>query len=129
MNLFILLAENNGPDRRFLDDAVALVPKDKLEVFDGFAAFAERLRKPRDPCCAVLVLGPSHDDLTGMVSLRGFLKDAKILLVLADQSEETIALAHKILPTYISDLENSTSGIVSVLKQMTRDARAQEGEN
>ncbi|MGZ5498250.1 MAG: hypothetical protein ACXWHI_05990, partial [Candidatus Aminicenantales bacterium] len=109
MNLFVLIAENGGTSGRFLEDVTPLVPQDKIEVLNGSLALAERLRKPRDPFCAVLVLGPSHEDLRRIISLRDFLKDARVLLVLGDESEETISLAHRVLPTYISDLDESTS--------------------
>ncbi|HMA54415.1 MAG TPA: hypothetical protein VKT17_08125 [Acidobacteriota bacterium] len=128
MNLFVLIADEDGTGGRFLEEVTPLVPKDKLEVFRGFSALAERLRKPHDPTCTVLVLAPSHEDLRRIVPLREFLKDARFLLVLEDQSAETIALAHRILPTYISDLDDGPSGVVSVLKQLTRDAHAREGE-
>jgi hypothetical protein len=128
LNLFVLIAEEGGTGGQFLEEAARLVPKDKLEVLRGFPSLAVRLRKPHDPLCAVLVLGPSHEDLRRIISLRDFLKDARVLLALRDESEETIALAHRILPTYISELEDGTSGVVSVLKQLIRDAQVHEGE-
>ena len=128
MNLFVLLAEKGGTGGQFLEDVTPLVPQDKLEVLRGCSALAERLRKPRDSFYAVLVLDPSHEDLRRIVSLRDFLKDGRVLLVLGDESEETIALAHRVLPTYISDLDDGTSGVVSVLKQLMKDARVNERE-
>lgn len=127
MNLFFLIAEPGGAGGRFLEDLTPLVPEDKLEVLSGVSALAERLRKPRDPCCVVLVLGPSHEDLKTLASLRDHLKEAKILLVLRDQGPETIALAHLIKPTYITDLDNGTSGLASVLKRLFQDSGRREG--
>ena len=128
MNLFFLIGDKGGRGGRFLEDVTPLVPKDRFEVFLGFTGFAERLRKPRDPYSALLLLGPSHEDLKRVVSLRDFLKDTRVLLVLGDQSEETISLAHKILPTYISYLDNDTSGVVSVLKQLMKDTHGRVEE-
>jgi hypothetical protein len=127
MNLFFLIGENEGPAGRLLDAVTSLVPKDKLEVFLGLASLSERLRRPRDGSCALLVLGPSHRELMKIIGLREFLKEAKILLVLADQDESTISLAHKVMPTYISDFDGDTTGVVSVLKQLVRDSAAREG--
>jgi len=127
MNLFFLIAGAQGPVERFLADVTPLVPEDKLEVYRGLAGLEERLRRPRDACCAAIVFGPSHEDLEKIVGLRGFFQDAKILLVLGDQSPETIALAHKLKPTYISEFDDGTSGVVSVLKHLVRAASAREG--
>jgi len=124
MNLFFLIGDKGGRGGRFLEDVIPLFPQDRLEVFVGLAGFAERIRKPRDPFGALVLLGPSHEDLRRVISLRDFLKDTRVLLVLGDQHEETISLAHKMLPTYISYLDNGTSGVVSVLRQLMKDAHS-----
>ena len=128
MNLFFVMTGKNGEGERFLRDVSPLVSRDDLEVFHDVASFAQRLRKPRDPFPALLLLGPSHEDLKRVASLKDIIKDARILLVLGDQGEETITLAHKALPTYISYLDNGTSGVVAVLKQLMRDSRAKQAE-
>lgn len=127
MNLFFLIAENSNGAGSFLRAMLHLVPEDRLEVFDGLPAFSERLRRPRDPSFAVLVIGPSHDDLKQLASLKKNLKHGKILLVLNDDRRETIALAHKVMPTFISDLESGPPRVVSVLGQLVRDSGAPGG--
>jgi len=126
MNLFVIVSGHNGEGEPYLRDISQLVPRDRLEVFLDVPSFAERLRRPKDPLTTLLLLRPSHEDLMKVVSLRDLLKDARILLVLDDQSEETISLAHKVRPTYISYVDNGTSGVVAVLKQLLRDVRARE---
>ncbi len=126
MNLFCLVTAKGGEGERFLRAASPLFAPEKVEVFRDVESFAERLRKPRDPSCAVLALGPSDGDMRRLVSLREFLKDARILVALGDHTEETIALVHKTLPTYISYLENGTDGIVTVLKQVMRGSGVRE---
>ncbi len=128
MNLFCLMTAKGGEGERFLQAASPLFSPDKVEVFRDVDSFAERLRKPRDPSCAVLAVGPSDADVRKIVSLRDFLKDGRILLVLGDQSEETISLVHKTLPTYISYLDNGTAGIVTVLKQVMKGSGVKEVE-
>lgn len=127
MNLFFLVAERGGPGGRFLEDVTPLIAEDKLEVFHGLPALAERLRKPRDAGSVVLVLGPSHEDLRRISALREYLQDARILLVLEDSNPETIALAHRVKPTFISDLESGTTGVLSVLRQLLGGAGASRG--
>ncbi len=128
MNLFFLMTGKDPGGERFLRDANPLVPPDAVEVYRDVASFADRLRRPKDPSCVVVILGPSDDDLKRIASLREFLKDSRILLVLDDQGEETISLAHRILPTYITYLDNGTAGVVSVIKQVMKDAGVRKGE-
>ncbi len=127
MNLFFLIAERAGPGGRFLEDVTPLVAEDKFEVFKGLPELADRLRKPRDASLVVLVLGPSHEDLKRIFGLREYLQDARILLVLEDLNPETIALAHRVKPTFISDLESGTTGVLSVLRQLLGGAGASRG--
>jgi len=126
MNLFFIARGRAGECERYLRDVSAVVPPGSLEVFHDLGSFADRLRRPRDPLSTLLVLGPAHDDLRRVVELRDFLKDARILLVLGDQGAETIALAHRTRPTYICYLDNGTSGIAAVLRQLMRDVHAKE---
>jgi len=128
MKLFFLMTGNDAGGEPFLRDASRLVSRDAVEVFRDVASFAERLRRPKDPFSVVIVLGPSDDDLKNVAPLREFLKDSRILLVLRDQSEETISLAHRVLPTYITYLDNGTAGVVSVIRQVMRDTCVREGD-
>ncbi len=44
-----------------------------------------------------------------------------MLLALSEQGEETIALAHKLFPTYIGYIDNGLTGIVCILRQLAKD--------
>ncbi len=128
MNLFFLMTGQDGQGEPFLRDASPLVPPGAVEVFRDLPSFAERLRRPKDPFSVVLVVGPSDEDLKKVAPLREYLKDSRIVLVLRDQSEKTISLAHRFLPTYITYLDNGTSGVVSVIKRVMKDTFVGEGE-
>lgn len=127
MNLFFLMTGKDAGSDRFLRDARLLVSPAAVEIFTDVPCFAERLRRPKDPFSVVVILGPSDEDLKKVAPLREYLKDSRILLVLREQSEETIGLAHRILPTYITYLDNSTSGVVSVIKQVIKDTGVKAG--
>jgi hypothetical protein len=128
MNLFFLMTGRDGAGEPFLRDASPLVSRDAVEVFKDLPSFAERLRRPKDPSCVVVILGPSDEELKRIAPLREYLRDSRILLVLRDQSQETIGLAHRVLPTYITYFDNGTSGVVSVIKHIMKDSCVREGE-
>lgn len=128
MNLFFLMTGQDGAGEPFLRDAGPLVSRDAVEVFKDLPSFADRLRRPKDPSCVVVILGPSDEDLKRIAPLREYLKDSRILLVLRDQGEETMRLAHRILPTYITYFDNGTSGVVSVIRRVMKDTCIREGE-
>ncbi len=79
------------------------------------------MRRPKDPGTVVLIYDPTHDDLRGLADLRDCLKWTKILLALSDQGEETIALSHRLFPTYIGYVDNGLAGILCILKQLAKE--------
>ncbi len=121
MNIFVFLPRPEKRAERLLADLAHLVANGSLEVFADLPSFAARVRRPKDPGSVVLVYGPTHEDLNGLASLRDCLKWTRILLALPDQGEETIALSHKLFPTYIGYVDNGLAGIVCILKQLTKE--------
>ncbi len=91
-----------------------------LEVFQDLSSFAARIRRGKDPESIALVFDPTHDDLRGLGALRDFLMGTRILLILPDQEAETIALAHRLFPTYIAYIDNGLSGIAAILGQLLK---------
>jgi hypothetical protein len=123
MNVFVYMPRSGGKGDELLRELGPFVSQGSLEAFLNFSDFAARVRRPKDPLSIALVFDPGQEDLRGIASLRDFLKDTRTLLVLSDQQEETIALAHRIFPAYIAYLDNGISGTVSVLRQLIKNRR------
>jgi hypothetical protein len=124
MNLFFFLRDSNCREHELASAAASAFPPGSLEVFSDIESFAGRMRKPKDALSVAVFWNPTREDLRRIASLRDFLKGVRILLVLSDQDEETIALAHRTLPTYITNVEEGLAEVVSVLKKLTRSAGA-----
>jgi len=59
--------------------------------------------------------------------MRDLLMGVRVLLVLTEHDEETMALAHRTLPTYITDADHGLAEVLSVLEKLTRAERATQG--
>jgi hypothetical protein len=118
MNLFFFVSRPSGHEEQLLSAVAPIVSRGSLEVFRTFRGLAERIRRPKEYFSVAVVLNPTKEDLRKLVSIRDFLRETKVLLVLPDQDEETIALAHKVFPTYIADLDADVSEVVSVLRRL-----------
>jgi hypothetical protein len=118
MNLFFYIARPGGREEQLLGAVAPLVSRGSLEVFRNFRSLVERVRRPKESFSAAVIFNPANEDLRKLISIRDFLEDTRVLLILPDQEEETIALAHRIFPTYITYLDGDTSGVVSVLKRL-----------
>jgi len=117
MNLLLYMPRPGKKGARLLATVVPMIQHESLEVFPDLAGFTERVKKPKDPTSVAIIFDPTDDELRSLAGLRGYLKGTKILLVLPDQDDETISLAHKLLPTYISYVDNDISRIGAVLKR------------
>jgi hypothetical protein len=72
------------------------------------------------PAAVPLVIFIAQDRLAlrQLVSLKEFLWRIKIILVLPDDEEETIALAHRLKPRYLCYLEDDCSELGQVVNKM-----------
>jgi hypothetical protein len=120
MNLFFYMPRPSEKGAQLLSAAAPFVSRGSLEVFRDLTSFAERVRRPKDPFSAALIFDPTREDLRGITSLRDFLKDTRTLLILPDEHEEMISLAHRIFPAYIAYTDNNIADIVSVLGQLVK---------
>jgi len=127
MNLLLYMPRPGKKGARLLAMIVPMIHHESLEVFPDLTNFAERVKKPKDPTSVAIIFDPTDDELRSLVCLRSYLKGTKILLVLSGQNAETISLAHKLLPTYISYVDNDISRIGAVLKRTVKD-RAENAE-
>jgi hypothetical protein len=123
MNMFLYMPRPAGKGDELLSAVGPLVSPGCLEVFPDLQSFGERIRQPKDPFSIALIWNPTQDNLREIGRMRDFLARARTLLVLPDQERETIALAHKIFPTYISYIDDGISEIVAVLKQLIKARR------
>jgi hypothetical protein len=127
MDIFLLMPRPGRGGGRLLDLMLPLAPFVHPEVFFDLPDLAARLRRPKAPESIALIHDPSHEDLRALAELKDYLRGMRILLVLPDQEEETIALAHKLLPSYITYVDNGTSGIMAIIRQLARAGADEAG--
>jgi hypothetical protein len=97
------------------------LPGRRMEVFPTIEALVSRLRHLNaEPAVAVLV-ADGHPELIQLLSLRPFLRKTRIILVLPDGEDETIALAHRLRPRYLCYLEDDFLELGFVLGKMLKD--------
>ena len=122
MNVLFYMRTPGSREDDLLSAVAPFVSRGSLEVFADLHDFAGRIRKPKEAPSVALIWNPSKEDLRAILPLQDYLRGVRVLLVLPDQEEDTIALAHRIRPAYITYIDDGTSGIVSVLKRLTRNA-------
>ncbi|MBN1255627.1 MAG: hypothetical protein JXA50_10175 [Deltaproteobacteria bacterium] len=118
MRLLLYVSVNEGVGKRLQKKVEDVVPKNNLEVYRTIENLSRRFRQPADnlPITAVLLAARS-EDLVGFLSIRDLLRDVRIILILPDRDEDTIAQGHTLRPRFLSYTDSDFSDIVAVLKK------------
>ena len=66
----------------------------------------------------MVIFASSEESLRGIVSLRDFLNDTKIILVLPDEKKDTMAMGFALFPRFITWLDSDLNELGAVLKKM-----------
>lgn len=127
MDIILFMPRPGRGGSRLLDLILPLAPFVHPEVFFDLPDLAARLRRPKAPDSVALLHDPSREDLRVLAGLKDYFRGMRILLVLPDQEEETIALAHRLFPSYITYVDNGTSGIMAIIRQLARAGADEAG--
>ena len=118
MNLFIYVATVSEKGRHFVAAASELPSGVEMEIFETKAGLIRRLRQPKDGASVVILFDPSREDLGALEVIRQFLGNIPLLLVLSDQDPETLALSHRLLPSYITYVDSDLSQLLAVVRKL-----------
>jgi hypothetical protein len=119
----IYLSRSREAGQDLLKALTSIVAGGGLEVYYDLKGFAARIHRPKDPSSVAIIWDPDQQDLQKIGGMRRLLTGVRTLLVLPDGNPDTITLAHKILPSYISYVDDGISEIVSVLERLTGTGR------
>jgi hypothetical protein len=95
-----------------------LVPEDSLELYESIEELARGIRQLYDHHTIVLLQARDREDLLRIVSLGDLLQGLRVVLLIPDREEETISLAHRLRPRFLSNCENNFSDAMNVLRKM-----------
>jgi hypothetical protein len=115
MNLFFYSTETGGQLQRLVE---ALVPEEKVEVYRTIRRLSERFYLPRHSMSVAVLHARSKRELVDIVSLGHLFDDVRIILILPDRKEETIALGHRLRPRFLTFGDDDFTEVLGVLGKM-----------
>jgi hypothetical protein len=95
-----------------------LVPEERVEVYRSIEELSHGLRRLYDHETIVILQARDREELLRIVSLRDVLQGLRVILLIPDREEETISLAHRLRPRFLSNNEDDLSDTLSVLRKM-----------
>lgn len=118
MSLIVYLPGFTEKGSALLEGLKRLPPGTVVDVFESRPEFTRRLRRPHDDVSIAVLFDPSHEDLDRLRDVREFLDRVHLLLVLADQDPQTLALAHRLLPSFITYVDSDIGQLLSVIRKL-----------
>jgi len=117
LSLLFYAASPQGAGQRLEQVLEAFLPAHETRVCRSMEDLLTRLRQPGNVDIAIL-LAASREELCGLVDIRELLQDVRIILVLPDREEATIAKAHRLWPRFLTDCDSDFDDVVAVLTKM-----------
>lgn len=122
LNVILFLARPSVQARAFEASLRPVVEEGRLETFMDMRAFEARLRGPKTPPALGVVWDPGPEQLRALETRRDLFGGVRLLLVLPDDSAETVALAHRLRPAYITYVDEGGSDVLAVLERLAAAA-------
>jgi hypothetical protein len=116
--LTVLLYSNGDPADRLQRTIREGAPSGNLEVFKTLGSFSERLRKPMDDAQVAVIFATSEEDLLAMLTISDLLHNVRLILILPDRKDSTVAIGHSLRPRFLSYVDGNFSEITAVLGKM-----------
>lgn len=118
MNLLLYTSGIDDASKRLLEIATNFAAKGTAEIFYTLDTLTGRLNRPRNNYTVVVLHAATEEELSHVVSLYDFFHDIKLILILPDRKEPTIAKGHKLHPRFLSYADGNFSDIDAVLNKM-----------
>lgn len=117
-NIIVYSNGKNGIWSKLREVVEAVSPSVTVETFRSISDLSARLHKPAFNSPIVVLLAMNREDLENIVAIQDLLFDSRIVLILPDKEDDTMALGHTMRPRFVSCRDSSFSDIAAVLNKM-----------
>lgn len=117
-NIMVYSKAKNGIGAKLQKAVETVLPRATVETFHSISRLSERLQRPALNFPIVVLLAMNREDLEHIVAIQELLFDSRIVLVLPDKEDDTLALGHTLRPRFVSYHDSSFKDVGSVLNKM-----------
>jgi hypothetical protein len=93
----------------------------RLEVHRTIGSLSHSLSQPKEDSTVAVLFAASKDELLNILSIRDLLFNVRIILVLPDREDDTIAKGHSLRPRFLTYVDSDSEKIIAVLGKMLGD--------
>ena len=118
MNLLFYAPVTDGVGERLQGVVKVLVPEENLEIHRTIDSLSRRLRRPTYDVAVAVFLAPTKEDLLEILSIKDLIWNLRIILILPDREEDTIAQGHTLRPRFLTYADGNFADVAVVLRTM-----------
>jgi hypothetical protein len=124
MDVVLYFSEEAADPGQQLQEVLSnALPERRVELFTDFEELVTDLKRPEaEPALVVLVIG-SPSELEEFLPFRPVLQEAGVILVLPDETGETMDLAQELNPLYIKSADEDFVELASVIDEILKERR------
>jgi L-lactate utilization protein LutB len=97
------------------------LPGVEMVVYRTIDDLSQSLRQPIENSGVAIFVVSNQEDLKNILSIHYLFQNIQTILLLPNKAPETVALAHKLRPRFLTDINTDLSEIIAVLKKMLKD--------
>jgi hypothetical protein len=109
---------DNVKCEKILDAVKRLNLSEKMEVCRTIEGLSRRLHQPTYNLSVCLFCMPTQRAFLEICSIYPWLDYLRVILILPDRKRETVSSAHKLMPRFISYMDDNPATVLAVLKKM-----------
>jgi hypothetical protein len=126
MNIIFFLSVSNEQGERLERVVELFFPRRRIEKCRDLKELGKKLHEPYNYKDVVLLSPAGKEELSSLLALQDLLSDMRVILVLPDRDDETVAMGHRLRPRMVSYNDGDYLDVAAVLTRMNEKRERQK---
>jgi len=120
MKIIFYSSSMEGAEKEICEMLKKLAPEETIEMYRSIEELIQCLKRLLDHETIVILRARDREELLHIVSLNDLLQGLRIILLIPNRDRETISIAHRLRPRFLSNGESDFSDTMGVLQKMVQ---------
>ncbi len=125
MNIIFFSSATNEHDERLERVIKLFFSERRIEKYQDLEALGKKLQEPNNYKDVVLLSPASREELSRILVMKDLLSGMRIILVLPDRDDQTVAMGHSLRPRMVSYIDGDHLDVAAVLTRMNEKQELQ----
>ena len=121
----LFVPSRNNTEKRLMAALQGVVPGVSLKIYRNPDSLRRRLLPDGSSAPTVVILAATKQDLLGVVPLRELLRGFRVIMILPDSDDLTLAMGWAMWPRFVSYADGDFQDVVGVLNKTVGTATHQ----